>query len=271
MIPISRLVAIHSIVGNAPYIISVEATAAPNPPRTFSGTGAPSATTLTTGNNMYNAVTSGFVLNASLVDGGSDYTVGEVLTIEDSCTREMEIVVDMVDASGAIIDFHLNGIGNCGSYPALPVNASGSSGTGAEFNLNFPAPDYYIDITTPTTPVLYVCTTSGSKSTSVWAKISGGGGLIAMYDTTGATAYSGGAIVFVASQFVLSGITVLPGTYGLLSTQSTPASPTGNQIPQIPVPSGTVYWIPIAAGLTQFSTCASGITTTGFGNFTTPP
>lgn len=35
---------------------------------------------------------------------------------------------------------------------------------------------YYVDITTPTAPVLYRCITAGDKTSSVWAKISGGGG-----------------------------------------------------------------------------------------------
>ena len=51
---------------------------------------------------------------------------------------------------------------------------TGSGGTGATFTATIPAPDYYIDITTLTAPVLYVCTTNGSNSGSVWAKVSGG-------------------------------------------------------------------------------------------------
>lgn len=92
---------------------------------------------------------------------------------------------------------------------------------------------------------------------------------VVIYDTTGGTAYSGGTIAFVQSQFSLNGVTVLPGTYGLISSQSTPVNPTGNQIPQIPVPSsGTVYWIPIAAGLVVANTCASGTSTQVYINST---
>ncbi len=98
---------------------------------------------------------------------------------------------------------------------------------------------------------------------------SASGGTIVNYDTTGGTAYSGGTIAFVASQFTYSGITVLPGTYALLSSQSTPASPTGNQIPQIPVPtSGTIYWVPIAAGLVAAGTCTSSGGSTVYVNAT---
>jgi hypothetical protein len=256
---ILKPVAIHSIVGNAPYIISVAASAAINPSRTFYGTGAPSSSTLADGNGMYNAAQSGFVLNASLVNAGTGYTVGGVLTLADSCTQDLQITVDMVNDSGAIIDFHISQLAKCAAYPSNPVSVTSGSAT---FNLNFPAPDRYLDMTTATAPVEYVCTTAGSNSTSVWAKISGGGGgLIALYDTSGDTAYSGGSIVWVPNAFSLGGITVLPGTYGLLSSQNTAATPTGNQIPQIPVPtSGTVYWIPIAPGLVAASTCVSGTT-----------
>ena len=103
----------------------------------------------------------------------------------------------------------------------------------------------------------------------------GGGGTpgqnaqIVIYDSTGATAYAGGTIAIVQTLFTLAGITVLPGTYALLSSESTPASPTGNQIPQIPVPiSGTIYWIPIAAGLIQASACNSGGSSTIYVNST---
>jgi len=34
----------------------------------------------------------------------------------------------------------------------------------------------YLDISTPSAPVLWVCTTAGDKTSSVWAKVSGGGG-----------------------------------------------------------------------------------------------
>jgi hypothetical protein len=35
---------------------------------------------------------------------------------------------------------------------------------------------YYVDLTTPSAPVLYRCTTAGTKTTSVWGQVSGGGG-----------------------------------------------------------------------------------------------
>jgi hypothetical protein len=171
---ILKPVAIHSIVGNAPYITSVAATAAPSTPRTFYGTGAPSSTTLAAGNGMYNAPKSGFVINASLAAAGSGYAVGNVLTTTGGTdSAAMEITVDMVNESGAILDFHISLAGDYSAYPALPAATTGA-GTGATFNLNFPPPDYYVDVTTPTAPVLYMCMTAGSNSTSVWAAISGG-------------------------------------------------------------------------------------------------
>jgi hypothetical protein len=269
-------VALHAIVANAPRIISVSGTAAPNVPRTFNGTGAPSSSTLLAGNGKYNGISSGFIVDAVIYAAGSGYSVGDSLKLDTGTPVSgvgIQLTVDAVDGSGAIVDFHVSAVGN---YSVFPDATSGSayvtsgSGTGAEFMATVPAPDYYIDITTLTEPVLYVCTTLGSNSTSVWAKVSGGGGgLIAMYDTSGGTAYAGGSIVIVASQFTLSGVVVQPGTYGLLSTESTPASPTGNQIPQIPIPAtGTIYWIPIAAGLVIASTCATGTTETIYANAT---
>ena len=122
---------------------------------------------------MYNAAASGFVVNASLDTSGSDYNVGDVLTISGGTGTAMQITVDMVNGSGEIIDFHVSRVGNYSAYPTLPAAVTGGAGSDAEFELNFPAPDYYIDIATPTAPILYVCMTSGSNSSSVWAKISG--------------------------------------------------------------------------------------------------
>ena len=82
-----------------------------------------------------------------------------------------------------------------------------------------------------------------------------------------ANAYVQGDIVYVASTTTISGITILPGTYGCVTSVS--ASGTGNQIPQIPAPaSGTVYWIPIAAGLVVAGTCSAGGTGSVYVNAT---
>jgi hypothetical protein len=126
---------------------------------------------------MYNAVASGFVVNASLTNAGSGYVVGDVLTISGGTyagSGQMQITVDMVDVSGAIVDFHCSGVGSYSTYPALPAAVTGGTGAGAVFNLNFPAPDYYLNLSTPAAPVLYICTTAGSHATSVWAQVAGG-------------------------------------------------------------------------------------------------
>ena len=176
MPPILKPIAIHSIVGGAPYIISLDATAAPQTPRIFQGIGAPSSTTLPAGNGMYNGIASGFVLNASLTGAGANYKPGDTVTITGGTGTGLQIAVDMVTATGAILDFHTVGVGNYTAYPSNPAGVTGGSGSGATFNLNTPAPDYYFDNTTPSSPVMYVCSTSGTNSTSVWQKVSGGGG-----------------------------------------------------------------------------------------------
>ena len=173
-------VALHAIVGNAPYIISASATAAPNTPRTFNGTGAPSASTLAAGNGMYNGISSGFIVDAVLAATGTGYSVGDVLKLSTgTTTTALQLTVDAVNGSGAIVDFHVSTAGNYSVYPSAGAGVTyvtGSGGTGAEFTVTIPAPDYYIDITTLTAPVLYVCTTHGTNSASVWAEVAGGGG-----------------------------------------------------------------------------------------------
>jgi hypothetical protein len=153
-------VAMHAIVGGAPYIISVAGTAALNTPRTYNGIG------------------SGFIVDAVLVAAGAGYSVGNVLQLTGGTSATaLQLTVDAVNGSGAITDFHVSAVGNYSVYPGAGAGVTyvtGSGGTGATFTATIPAPDYYIDITTLTAPVLYVCTTNGSNSGSVWAKVSGG-------------------------------------------------------------------------------------------------
>ena len=131
---------------------------------------------------------------------------------------------------------------------------------------------YYVDTTTPSTPVLYRCITAGNKTSSVWAKVSGGGGGSTYADFwSSAVAYAAGSIVQVATTTLYNGITILPGTYVLRQSLSVPASPTYNQIPQFPYPTAGgsninngltvqpyVYWMFIAAMPNLFNTCAGG-------------
>lgn len=179
---ILKPVAVHSVISNAPYIISTAATASPASARTFNGIGSPGAGTLAAGNGMYNAATSGYAINASLSNPGSGYVVGDLLTVSGGTGAAMQITVDMVNAAGAILDFHISRVGNYSAYPPASASAgvTGGAGIGVSVYLNVPAPDYYLDLTAPAAPVLYVCTTSGSNSSSVWARVSGGGGSAAL-------------------------------------------------------------------------------------------
>jgi hypothetical protein len=51
--------------------------------------------------------------------------------------------------------------------------ASGTLTAGVQYQADT---DLYLDLTTAMAPVMYVCTTSGDATTSIWAKVSGGGG-----------------------------------------------------------------------------------------------
>jgi hypothetical protein len=126
---------------------------------------------------MYNAATSGFVISASLNTPGNGYVVGDVLTLGGGTGIALELTVSMVNASGAILDFHACRAGNYSVYPPTTAATSGGTGSGASFYLDCPSPDYYLDLTSLTSPVLYICTTSGNNSSSVWAKVGGGGGI----------------------------------------------------------------------------------------------
>jgi hypothetical protein len=173
------------LIRGAPYIISVAGTAALNTPRTFNGTGAPASGTLSAGNGMYNGIGSGFIVDAVLVVAGAGYSVGNVLQLTGGTSATaLQLTVDAVNGSGAITDFHVSAVGNYSVYPGAGAGVTyvtGGSGTGATFSVTVPAADYYIDITTLTAPVLYVCTTGGITGASVWAKVSGGGGSTVQY------------------------------------------------------------------------------------------
>lgn len=163
---------VHGSVGNAPYGVSIAATAPPSSPRTFVGTGAPSAATLNSGNSKFNGLNSGFVTSVSLDTFGSGVTVGTVITFSGGTGTAVQITADAVDISGKVVDYHVSRIGNYSAYPSNYEPTVGISGVQGYINL--PPPDYYIDATTLTAPVLYVCTSGGTESTSVWAKVSGG-------------------------------------------------------------------------------------------------
>lgn len=166
----------HAVVAGAPKIVAVMSSEAVLAPRLFSGTGAPSSSTLQTGNGKYCASTSGYVAAAGLAAAGTGYAAGNVLTASGgTATTACQITVDLVDATGAIVDWHVSTVGVYTAYPTNPVSVTGGSGSSATFNLSLQPADLYLDLTSPTAPILYVCTTAGTNSTSVWAQVSGGG------------------------------------------------------------------------------------------------
>ena len=175
---IARLQPIHAVIGGAPRIASLMASDGGAPvPRIFTGVGAPSSGTLPSGNAKYNGLNSGFLTNVKLYAGGSGYVVGNVLTLatgSGGTGTPAQITVDAIDSSGAITDWHVSTIGTYSVYPPNILGVTGGAGTGAQFQLNYPLPDLYFDFTTLTSPVFYVCTNSGSNSTSTWAMVSGG-------------------------------------------------------------------------------------------------
>ncbi|HXI73445.1 MAG TPA: hypothetical protein VNN22_24140 [Verrucomicrobiae bacterium] len=174
---IAKFQATHAVVNNAPQIISVYSDDPLLVQRIFTGNGAPSASTLQIGNAKYCAAQSGFVVAVSVVAAGINFVAGDVLTgAGGTATTQPQITVDAVTATGQISDWHVSRVGVYTAYPTNPITVTGGTGTGATFNLALQPPDGYLDISTPATPAMWVCTTSGSKSTSVWARVGGGGG-----------------------------------------------------------------------------------------------
>lgn len=105
------------------------------------------------------------------------------------------------------------------------------------------AGSYYVDSTDPANPVLWRCMTAGDKASSVWALVSVGG-FMGEYDQT--KIYSAGKTFMVSSPLTIDSIAVAPGYYGvppagtdvngLPWAGSVPANPTGNAVPQSPLP-----------------------------------
>ena len=116
---------------------------------------------------------------------------------------------------------------------------------------------YYVDDSTPTSPVLWRCITAGDKTSSAWAKVSGGtGGALAPVNYANASAYAAGQMVFVSTQITVSSVIILPGCY--ISAIAVPGTGTGNQIPQFPYPtSGTLYWYLICPIVVPVNICTS--------------
>jgi hypothetical protein len=136
-----------------------------------------------------------------------------------------------------------------------------------------PSPNFaslYVDITVPTSAVLYLCMTGGSSATSVWAQFSGGGGNYAGTWNAG-NAYAAGTIVRVTAAVNYNAIgggnvASTVGVFGCIKA----TTPQGglevdpNQIPQFPEPSpqtlppGIVYWECISLAIQPISVCVGG-------------
>jgi hypothetical protein len=188
-----RFIPTHVVIANSPAIISVAADDPVCCQRLFIGDGAPTSLTLAAGNGRYCATTSGFVVGASLVDGGSGNQVGDVFTFgSGTATIQLQVTVDSVSATGAVITFHVSRCGVYTTYPASPITIAGPNGT-AQFNLAIQPADAYLD---KTAKALYVCTTAGTNAMSNWAQISGGSGFCGEYDPS--RTYSAGQIVIIS-------------------------------------------------------------------------
>ena len=217
----ARLQAIHSTVGRGPKVVSGFQTEGVCGIRFFVGSGSPSSSNLVAGN--YNATNGGNVVNVSLYVPGTGYSVGDVLTV----TGGMSITVDSV-LSGVITGFHLTAKGSYTTpYPTANQSASGGTGAGAQFTLNFPPPDFYIDISTPASPVVYVCINEGTSMSSVWSQI-GAVGMILRGEYNPATAYAVGDCVVIRSG-------ANAGFYACVAANT-------GQSPQMP-DTGNGYWL----------------------------
>ena len=172
--------ALHGVVGGQPYIVSGDCTAPLSSLRSFVGTGpaSTSANLPTSGNEKFNGLNSGFVTSVSLDSFGSGYVVGDVITFTGGTGTALQITVDMVDGSGAVVDYHVSRIGTYTAYPASPYyqTTTGGSGSGVQGYLNIPPPDCYVDASNLTSPVLWICTVGGTSSGSTWQIVSGASG-----------------------------------------------------------------------------------------------
>lgn len=234
---IARLKSVHSTSAAAPKIISVFGTAPPSSARIFSGQGAPTAGTLPAGNGKFNGLTGGYVLSVSIANAGANYKDGDQLT-----DNTIQIIVDLVDANGGIVDCHVAAAALYAPYPPGPVQVNGGSGAGASFNFNTPPADIYCDVTTLTSPVTYICTAGGNPGT--WAQIGGGGGGYAGEYNSQST-YSGGTIVTKSSGSNQGTWAVKPG---MTATSSTPIA-----FPPAP----TSPWVCLALGFQIVGACGA--------------
>lgn len=209
----AQLFPVHSTICRQPKIVSVMASDAISTPRFFFGGGPPSNTTLINGNAKFNAILNGYATSISLVTPGAGYRQGEIITAGGGVGTPIQITIDAVDSVGAMLDWHVSRIGTYNAYPNVVALGQGGSGSGSTMYVNIPPADLYYDVTTPTSPALYVCTTFGDSTSSVWSQVSGGGGLALFkfksYNTDYLTCRSwdgvteGGTDIFIAKPMKL--------------------------------------------------------------------
>ena len=130
-----------------------------------------------------------------------------------------------------------------GTGAPSPTTLAGATATSPYYRLY----SYYLDITTPLAPGVWICVTAGDKTSSVWNPL--GGGYIGEYDKT--KPMSAGQTAIISQALIIDGKTCPPGIigvdpagtdiYGNKFSGSLPANPTGANVPQSPLPTpGTV-------------------------------
>lgn len=171
----------HGLVSGSPRVVGVQATVPLPVMRPFAGQGPPGTVVngvnnLPAGNQQFNGINSGIIIEASIVNGGAGYKVNDTFALVGGVGNVANGVVDAVDGNGAMTDAHIIKGSEYTTYPPSTCgsNALTGNGAGATFNPHYPAPDVYFDTSTPGD--FYVCILVGSNATSQWKKISAGGG-----------------------------------------------------------------------------------------------
>lgn len=155
-----------------------------------------------------------------------------------------------------------------GRVPFSGIGAPGPTTlTGGSFSAG-PVPSLYVDMTTPTNPVMYVCVTAGTAATSVWGQIGAGAGGNYGGTWNAGVAYFKGTIVRVTAavnyQTTGAGNPVVTSTVGVFGCVNNTVPAVGafmdaNSIPQFPEPTtGTVHWECVSLAIQPISVCQNG-------------
>jgi hypothetical protein len=100
------------------------------------------------------------------------------LLMPDGTTQTMPVVRPVITPNNSFLELpidltNFSGGGGSGSVPFSGNGAPSASTLAAGSYVAGPVPSLYVDMMTK---ALYVCTTAGTASTSVWVQISGGAG-----------------------------------------------------------------------------------------------